>query len=231
MSARVAGNRKGPAGVAGNMKQQIAVLAAVGMLAVVPGLWGQAPAGQSQGMQQGMAMQGGMGRHASGCGGQAWARPGERGMGMMRGGMMRMGMMHGRMMRGFGRHGMWRQGWAWRWPMLRQRLGLTPAQAAQLSGAWMDWQKTRIMDRANQQIGRLELARLMTAAKPDEAAVDQQLRRLEQLRLGAAEAAVHFRLAVRQALTPAQRQKLHAMRWEGMRGGMGRGWARHGEDH
>lgn len=140
-------------------------------------------------------------------------------------GMRRMGMMRMRRMRRFGRHRRGWRGWAPRWPMLRQRLGLTAAQQRQLSGAWLGWQKTRIMARANQQIGRLELAQLMATAKPDEAAVDQQLRHLEQLRLGAAEAAVHFRLTVRQVLTPAQRREWHALHWGGLRRGMGQGRA------
>ncbi|MGH9533675.1 MAG: hypothetical protein ACRD2E_02320, partial [Terriglobales bacterium] len=162
------------------MNQRIALLVAVGMLAVAPGVWAQGPGGPPRVAQRQVFIR----VRGQGCG-PAWGRAG----GMRRMGPMGMGRAH---WRGRGRSAF---GMMAAWPMLQRRLGLTSAQSQQIADAFFTWQKSRIMARANEQIGRLQLARLMHGAQPDESAVDGQLQRLEQLRLTAAEAKVHFGIA------------------------------------
>lgn len=194
------------------MNKHIALLAAAGLMALAPLAWAQGPGGPGGGPARQVAVR----VRDAGCGGpgrtviirrMAWRGGMQREGGWgRRGGMAkRAGMRAGRM------GPMGRMGMMAHWSMLKRRLGLTAEQAQKLSDAFFTWQKTRIMDRANQQVRRLEVARLMMAAQPDEAAIDHQLARIEQQRLASAQAGVHFRLTMRRVLTPEQWRRLQAM--------------------
>lgn len=188
------------------MERRVAFLCAIALMALVSVGWAQGPAGPAPGPSQSWAAGGGAGWRQAPMA-QRWAGPGQA---VRWAGAGRFGARRGR---GFARMG---HAMISPWPRLQHRLGLTADQAQSLSDAWFSWQKSRITGRAQQQIGRLQLGRLMSAQHPDESAVDQQLSQLGQMRLAATEAAVHYRLAVRQVLTPRQRRQLRAMRFRRM---------------
>lgn len=106
-------------------------------------------------------------------------------------------------------------------PELRQRVGITSEQAAKIRQQITDFQKEQIHSRANIQVQRMDLRNLMAAEKPDRAAINAALEQMSSLRLAQTKAAVDFHLAMRDALTPEQRQKLMQMRGEFMRRGPG----------
>lgn len=151
---------------------------------------------------------------------RAWGRNGRMGMGMrMRGGMgmgMRMGM------RGWGHAG---RGWMLMGlvnnPEMRKQLGITDQQAASIRQKTTAFLKERIRSRANLAIQRVNLHELMQAEHPDRAKIDATLEQISSLQLAQAKAAVNFRLDMKEALTPAQRQKLMQMRQRFMRWGHG----------
>lgn len=107
-------------------------------------------------------------------------------------------------------------------PEMRQRLGITAQQAESIRQKTSEFMKGRIRNRANLQIQRLDLRNLLSAENPDRAAINSALEQISTLRLAQAKAAVNFRLDMRNALTPEQRQKLMQMRREFMRHGPGR---------
>lgn len=97
-------------------------------------------------------------------------------------------------------------------PTLRQRLGLTNAQVQQIESAAFNWQKERITARAQEQIDQLQLRQLQREAKPDESALDLQLEAASGVRLAIAKEALHYRLAMKAVLTPAQLAQLRTLR-------------------
>ncbi|MGH9736406.1 MAG: Spy/CpxP family protein refolding chaperone [Candidatus Acidiferrales bacterium] len=104
-------------------------------------------------------------------------------------------------------------------PEMRQRLGITADQAAKIEQQTLDFRKTQIQGRADIQVHRVELASLLSADQPDRAAIDKELDAISASRLAQTKAAVNFHLAMRDALTPDQRQKLQQMRENFRRGG------------
>jgi len=108
-------------------------------------------------------------------------------------------------------------------PEMRQRLGITADQAAKIEQQTLDFRKTRIQGRANIQLHRVELASLLSADQPDRGAIDKELDAISASRLAQTKAAINFHLAMRDALTPDQRQKLQQMRGNFRRGGRMRG--------
>lgn len=106
-------------------------------------------------------------------------------------------------------------------PAIRERLGITPEQAAKIRLQTFDFRKSQIRGRADLEIKRLELRELLAADNPDRAALDQKLQEISAARLTQEKAAIDFRLAMRNALTPEQRQKLQQMRDEFRRRGPG----------
>ncbi|HUJ41184.1 MAG TPA: periplasmic heavy metal sensor [Candidatus Acidoferrales bacterium] len=108
-------------------------------------------------------------------------------------------------------------------PEAREKLGLTAEQTAKIKQESFDFQKARIRDRADVELRRVELENLMHADAPDRAAIDKKLDDLSAARLVATKAEVHYHLAMREVLTPEQRQRLRDMfgergRREGFRG-------------
>jgi Spy/CpxP family protein refolding chaperone len=152
----------------------------------------------------------------------------------MRGGFGR----GGRMDRGFGRGGRMgmRGGFgggqrgfgltrALRDPAIRQQAGITDDQFAKIRQQESDFRKAQIRDRADLQVKRIDLRDLISADKPDRAAIDSKLQDISTSQLALEKAAVDFRLDMRDAITPPQREKLlQAMkdRWQARRGGAGR---------
>ena len=108
-------------------------------------------------------------------------------------------------------------------PMMRQRVGITTEQAAKIRQQTSDFLKQQIRSRANIEVQRIDLRNLMAAENPDRAAIDKTLEQISALRLAQSKAGVDFHLAMRNTLTPEQRQKLMQMREEFMRRGPGRG--------
>lgn len=106
-------------------------------------------------------------------------------------------------------------------PMMRQRVGITTEQAAKIRQQTSDFLKQQIRSRANMEVQRIDLQNLMVAENPDRAAIDKTLEQISALRLSQSKADVDFHLAMRNALTPEQQQKLMQMRQEFMRRGPG----------
>jgi len=104
-------------------------------------------------------------------------------------------------------------------PATREKLGITAEQAAKISQQTSEFRKTGIRSHADLQVKRLELRDLMRADAPDPAAIDRKIDEIGAARQAQAKAEVHYRLAMREALTPEQRQKLEQMRAERRGGG------------
>jgi Spy/CpxP family protein refolding chaperone len=67
----------------------------------------------------------------------------------------------------------------------------------------------------------MELHELMAAEKPDRAQIDKKLEQLSEVQLAARKAAIEQRLAMREMITPEQRQKMQEMFRQQRRGPMG----------
>jgi Spy/CpxP family protein refolding chaperone len=93
-------------------------------------------------------------------------------------------------------------------PEIRQQLGVTADQAAKIRQEESDFRKARIRNRADLEIKHMDLQDLLSADKPDRAAIDSKLQEVSAAQLAMAKSAVDFHLTMRDALTPAQRQKL-----------------------
>lgn len=107
-------------------------------------------------------------------------------------------------------------------PMIRQQLGVSADQAAKIRQQETDFEKAEIRNRADLQVKRLELNELISADKPDRAAVDSKIQEVGAAQLAMEKSAIDNRLNMRDALTPAQRQKLEqfmAQRRQAMTGG------------
>jgi Spy/CpxP family protein refolding chaperone len=107
-------------------------------------------------------------------------------------------------------------------PEMRQRVGITAEQAASIRQKVTEFLKGQIRNRADIAIQRLNLRNLLAAENPNRTAIDAALQQISTLRLAGEKAAVNFRLDMRNALTPAQRQKLMQMRRQFMRRGFHR---------
>jgi Spy/CpxP family protein refolding chaperone len=112
-------------------------------------------------------------------------------------------------------------------PALREKLGVTDEQAAKIRQQFTDFRIEQIRNRADLQVKRIELRNLMSADKPDRAAIDKKLQEISAAQLARERAKVDFHLAMRDALTPEQRQKLQQLR-ENFRTHGARGMGPHG---
>lgn len=99
----------------------------------------------------------------------------------------------------------------------RQRLGITDAQAAKIRQQTTQFQVSQIRGRADLQVDALQLRNLLTAQSPDRAAIDQKLEQISAAQLAQRKQQVDYMLAMREVLTPEQRQKLQQMRQGRMR--------------
>src|SRR5271157_101513 len=96
-------------------------------------------------------------------------------------------------------------------PAIREKLGITAEQAGAIRKQESDFRKTEIRDRADLAVKRVDLRDLLEAEKPDRAAIDSKLQEISTARLALEKSAVHYHLAMREAITPAQREKLHQL--------------------
>ena len=93
-------------------------------------------------------------------------------------------------------------------PEVRQQIGVSADQAAKIRQQESDFRKTEIRNRADLQVKRLDLRDLLSADKPDRAAIDSKLQDISTSQLAMEKAAVGHQLDMREALSPAQREKL-----------------------
>jgi Spy/CpxP family protein refolding chaperone len=108
-------------------------------------------------------------------------------------------------------------------PAIRQQVGITDEQAATIRKQQLDFRKTEVRGRADVEIRRMELKDLLAADKPDRAAIDAKLQEISAAQLSLQKSAIDYRLTMRDAITPAQREKLRQLmrdRWQ--RDGRGR---------
>lgn len=107
-------------------------------------------------------------------------------------------------------------------PQIRKQLGITDQQADNIRQKTTTFLKERIRSRASLAVQRVDLCELVQAEHPDRAKIDAKLEQISNLQLAQAKAAMNFRLDMKEALTPEQRQKLMQMRQRFMRMGHGR---------
>jgi Spy/CpxP family protein refolding chaperone len=98
---------------------------------------------------------------------------------------------------------------------IRQRLGITSAQAAKIRQQDLDFQKSQIRGQADFQVKRIELDELLSADNPNRAAIDAKLQEVSTSQMALEKSAIDNRLALRDILTPAQRQQLQQLRTNG----------------
>lgn len=96
-------------------------------------------------------------------------------------------------------------------PNLRQQIGVTADQAAKIRQQESDFQKAEIRNRADLQIKRMDLNDLLSAEKPDRAAVDAKVQEIGAAQTVIEKSTIDNSLTMRDALTPAQRQKLQQL--------------------
>jgi len=105
-------------------------------------------------------------------------------------------------------------------PSVRQQAGITDEQAATIRKQELDFRKTEIRGRADLEVKRIDLKALLAADKPDRGAIDAKLQEINAAQLSLQKSAIDYRLTMRDAITPAQREKLRQVmrdRWQ--RGG------------
>jgi len=96
-------------------------------------------------------------------------------------------------------------------PEMREKLGLTPEQVTKINQQTSEFRKTSIRSRADLEVKRVELGDLLRAESPDRAAIDRKLDEIGAARTAEMKAQLHYRLAMREVLTPEQRKKLQEM--------------------
>jgi Spy/CpxP family protein refolding chaperone len=106
-------------------------------------------------------------------------------------------------------------------PDMREKLGITTEQAAKIRHQELDYQKASVMNRAKSEVAQMELRQLMSADKPDRAAIDKKLADISAAQLVSEQTRVHHQLDMKIALTPDQQAKLKELmqsRRPGIRG-------------
>ena len=93
-------------------------------------------------------------------------------------------------------------------PAIRQQVGITAEQAATIRQQTADFRKTQIRGRADLEVKRIDLHGLLAADKPDRSAIDGKLQEISAAQLAREKSAIDYRLAMRDAISPAQREKL-----------------------
>jgi Spy/CpxP family protein refolding chaperone len=105
-------------------------------------------------------------------------------------------------------------------PSIRQQVGITDEQAATIRKQELDFRKTEIRGRADLEVRRVDLNALLAADKPDRAAINAKLQEISAAQLSLQKSSIDYRLSMRDAITPAQREKLRQlMRDRRQRGG------------
>jgi Spy/CpxP family protein refolding chaperone len=96
-------------------------------------------------------------------------------------------------------------------PDIRDKIGVTADQAAKIRQEDSEFRKSEIRGRADLEVKQIDLRDLMSADKPDRAAIDAKLTEISASRLELEKSAVTFRLNSRDALTADQRTKLREL--------------------
>jgi len=104
---------------------------------------------------------------------------------------------------------------------IKEALGLTDAQAAELKKLHSEQEKKHIRTQADTRIARMELHELLMAPTVDEKAVRAKAKQLADLQAAASNDRVEGMLALRKVLNAEQAEKV--MRFMHHRGGPGRG--------
>lgn len=102
-------------------------------------------------------------------------------------------------------------------PSIRQQVGITDEQAATIRNQDADFRKTEIRGRADLEVKRIDLKDLLAADKPDRTAINTKLQEISAAHLSLQKSAIDYRLTMRDAITPAQREKLRQLmrdRWQ-----------------
>jgi Spy/CpxP family protein refolding chaperone len=102
-------------------------------------------------------------------------------------------------------------------PSIRQQVGITDEQAATIRKQEADFRKTEIRNRADLEAQRIDLKGLLAAEKPDRTAINAKLQEISTAQLSLQKSAIDYRLTMRDAITPAQREKLRQLmsdRWQ-----------------
>ena len=101
---------------------------------------------------------------------------------------------------------------------LKEALGLTDAQLADLKKLRSEQEKKKIRMKADAKIARLELRELMLAPTVDEKAVRAKAKQVSDLHAAAANDRVEAMLALRKIVSAEQAEKLMKMKQHGRRG-------------
>jgi len=106
-------------------------------------------------------------------------------------------------------------------PEIQQKVGISAEQVAKIRQQESTFRKAEIRQRADAEVKRIDLRDMLSAEKPDRAAIDRQLQDISASQLAMEKARIDFRLNMKEALTPEQREKLRQAvreRWEARRG-------------
>jgi Spy/CpxP family protein refolding chaperone len=167
------------------------------------------PPSDHPGMPDGTGHRGDMRRGGPGHDGDGWGQ-GHDGGGWDRGERDGFGRGRGMGMRGRGMEGReFGLGRLLKDPSIREQLGVSAEQAAKIRQQESDFRKTEIRSRADLEVKRIDLRDLLKADKPDRGAIDAKLQETSTTRLAFEKSAIDYRLNARDALTPAQREKLY----------------------
>jgi Spy/CpxP family protein refolding chaperone len=180
------------------------------------------PPSDTPGAPGGMGPRGDMRRGGPGHDGGDWGREhdgGDWGRGRQEG----FGRGHGMGMRGGMRGREFGLGRLLNDPAIREQLGVSADQAAKIRQQESEFRKTEIRGRADLEVKQIDLRDLLSADKPDRAAIDAKLQEISTTRLAFEKSAIDFRLNSRDALTPAQREKLRQLMQDRHRPGGGPG--------
>jgi Spy/CpxP family protein refolding chaperone len=100
---------------------------------------------------------------------------------------------------------------------MAEELNLTTEQREKMKAAREREQRKAIQTRADIQLARLDLHKLMQADKPDQKAIDAQIDKISGLRTTLEKSRVQTMLEFRASLTPEQQKKLKELREQGPR--------------
>ena len=106
-------------------------------------------------------------------------------------------------------------------PEMQQKVGVSADQVAKIRGQETAFKKTAVQQRADLEVKQIDLRELLSVEKPDRAAIDRKLQEISTARLAMEKSRVGFRLDMKEALTPEQREKLKAAmkeKWQAQRG-------------
>lgn len=131
--------------------------------------------------------------------------------------------MHGRGMHGPGMRARSEEAWGggdFGYHRRLAALNLTQEQRDRIAAVRDAAARTMVQSRADLQLARLDLQKLLRSETPDQNAIDAQIDRMASIRGSMMKARVGARLQVRAILTPEQRSKLHERNGHG-------GWSDH----